>query len=102
MCIALKIHFLKINIFEKLLVNNLPVPIFFIMPFYFCYNLFVSKNIEKYNQRFERLLLPYFIWSSIIWALNNIFRLVLKIKLSSSFKDLKIQLLIGHCFMTVL
>ena len=97
-----KNSFFKNKYFLKLLVNNLPVPIFFIISFYFCYNLFVSRNIEKYKQRFERLLLPYFIWPCIIWALNNIFRLVLKIKLSSSFKDLKIQLLTGHCFMTVL
>ena len=86
----------------KFLVNNLHVPIFFIISFYFCHKIFLSKNIEKIKQRFERILLPYFVWPIIIWIFNNLFSFFFKIKLLNSFNELKIQLLTGHCFMTVL
>ena len=86
----------------KLLVNNLHVPIFFIISFYFCHNLFISKNIIKIKQRFERILLPYCIWPIIIWILSNLINLIVQRKLKYSFNDLKMQLLAGHCFITVL
>lgn len=105
--IVVNLHCFKNSIIKNkylllLLKNYIPVPIFFIMSFYFCYNLFITKNLEKYKQRLERLLIPYFTWPIINWILNNIFNLILKTKLSSTFKDLKIQLLTGHCFMAVL
>ena len=86
----------------KFLLNNLHVPIFFIISFYLCHRIFISKNIEKIKQRFERISLPYFLWPIIIWILNNIINYFLKIKLINSFNELKMQLLTGHCFMTVL
>lgn len=86
----------------KFLVNKLHVPIFFIISFYLCHKIFISKNIEKIKQRFERILLPYFLWPIIIWILNNIISFFFKIKLINSFYELKMQLLAGHCFMTVL
>ncbi len=87
---------------SKLLLNNIHVPIFFIISFYFCYNLLISNNIKKIKQRFERILLPYFIWPLIIWILNNLISFFLKNNLKNTFNDLKMQLLAGHCFMTVL
>ena len=42
-----------------ILINNIHVPIFFIMSFYLCYKLFLKKDIIKIKQRFERLLIPY-------------------------------------------
>lgn len=86
----------------SLLNNNLPVPIFYIMSFYFCFNLFKNRNIVKIKQRFERLLIPYFLWPIIIWTLNYIVSLLLKLDLINSFNDLFAQILMGHCFMTVL
>jgi surface polysaccharide O-acyltransferase-like enzyme len=86
----------------NLLINNLPVPIFYIISFYFCFNLFKSRNLDKIKLRFERLLIPYFLWPIIIWILNNIFSLFLKFDLINSFNDLFEQILMGHCFMTVL
>ena len=91
-------------IFEKIrfLKNRIHVPIFFLMSFYFTHKLFLSKNIEKIKQRFERLLIPYFIWPIIIWIINNILYYTFKWNLKISLNDLKIQLITGHCFMTVL
>jgi len=86
----------------KLLVNKLHCPIFFIISFYYCHNLFISKNIKKIKQRFERLLLPYFLWPIIIWVLNNLIYFFFKKNLIITFNQLKIQILTGHCFMTVL
>ena len=86
----------------KILRNNKHVPNFFIISFYFCYKLVLKRDIPKIKQRFERLLIPYFIWPIIIWILNNISYHILKIKLKTSFNDLKIQYLTGHNFLTVL
>lgn len=99
---CLNIQNIKNKYILKLLRNKLHVPIFFIISFYYCQNLFISKNITKIKQRFERLLIPYFSWPIIIWILNNIIHFFLKRKVINSINDLLIQLLAGHCFMTVL
>ena len=86
----------------RIIRNNLHVPIFFLMSFYFSQKLFLSKNVSKIKQRFERLLIPYFIWPMIIYLINNFlyytFGLIFKISLN----DLIIQLMTGHCFVGVL
>ena len=82
--------------------KSLPVPTFFIMSFYFCQNFLSSKNIPKIKQRFERIIIPYFIWPIIIWIVNNYFKHSLNWKVQNSFNDLKLQLMTGHCFLTVL
>ena len=74
---------------------------FFILSFYFNYNLFLNREIKKIKQRFRRLLIPYFFWPIIIWILNNIFYFILKIKLKISFKSLIIQYLTGHSLLIV-
>ena len=99
---CLNIQNIKNKYLLKLLKNRLHVPIFFIISFYYCKNLFISKNITKIRQRFERLLIPYFSWPIIIWILNNLINYFYKRKIINSFNDLIIQLLAGHCFMTVL
>ena len=58
--------------------SNSHVPIFFIMSFYFCLNLFKSKNIQKIKLRYQRIMIPYFIWPIIIWFFNNFFYFILK------------------------
>ena len=86
----------------KLLKNRIAVPTFFIMSFYFSYKLISSKDIKKIKKRFERLLIPYFIWPIIIWILNNIFNFCFGTKFQISINDLIIQLLTGHNFLAVL
>ena len=86
----------------RIIRNTMHVPIFFLMSFYFSHKLFLSKNIEKIKKRFERLLIPYLVWPIIIWILSNFFYYTFNLNFKISFNDLKIQLMTGHCFMTVL
>ena len=86
----------------RIIRNNLHVPIFFLLSFYFSHKLFLSKNIEKIKKRFERLLIPYLFWPIIIWIINNFLFYTFKLNFKFSFNDLKIQLMTGHCFMSIL
>ena len=86
----------------RIIRNNLHVPMFLIMSFYFSQKSFLSKNIDKIKRRFERLLIPYFIWPIIIWIINNFLYYIFKLNFKITINDLKIQLMTGHCFMTVL
>lgn len=85
-------------IIVKFLRNRLHVPTFFIISFFFFQNTLLSRNIDKFKQRFQRLLIPYLVWPVIIWLINNLIMAFYNIKLKNSFKDLKMQLLTGHCF----
>ena len=86
----------------KIIYNMIHVPTFYLLSFYFCFKLFKSKDIRKIKMRFQRLLIPYFIWPIIIWSLRNLLSfLFLKIN-RINFKTLILQLLTGHFFMTVL
>ena len=86
----------------KLLKNRISVPIFFIMSFFFCYKIISSKDKNKIKKRFERLLIPYFVWPIIILLLNNIFYYTIKIKVKTTLKDLLIQYQTGHNIVAVL
>ena len=97
-------HCYKISnnlIFIKILKNNLHVPTFFIISFFFFKNSLVSRNLNKFKQRFQRLLIPYIVWPIINWSINNIITFFTNINIRKSIEDLKKQLLTGHCFNTV-
>lgn len=49
------------------------IPSFFLISFYFTYNSFITFNIAKIKNRFERLVIPYILWSTISLILNNTF-----------------------------
>ena len=68
---------------------------FFIMAFYFSYDSFISKNINKIKDRFKRLLIPYILWPIIMYIEKTIYyyRHGKKIKL---FRLLVYQILIGN------
>ena len=86
----------------KLIRNLYHVPTFYLMSFYFCYKIFKSKNIGKIRIRFQRLLIPYFIWPIIIWSFNNLLSFLF-IKIGKiSFKSLIFQFLTGNYFMRIL
>ena len=91
--------FYKYIYIAKLLKNNIHVPIFYIMSFYFCYELFSSKNIIKIKLRFERIIIPYIIWPIIFYILNNF---LINYKNKITVNDLIKQLLYGHNFFPVL
>lgn len=78
--------------------NVLHVPSFFIISFYFFRETLLSRNIDKFNQRFLRLLIPYIFWPIIIFIINNLLSIIFKIKIATSFQLLKNQLLTGHSF----
>ena len=85
-----------------LLRNSIAVPIFFIMSFFLCYKIFLFNDYLKIKNRFERLLIPYFVWPFITWLINIFFYYYLNIKFKICFYDLLIQFISGHNFVTVL
>ena len=78
------------------------IPTFFVISFYFNYNTFISFNIEKIKIRFERLLIPYFLWSLISWIIYIIYFYIFKKNVRHSFIDFIIHLLNGRLFNLVL
>ena len=105
--VVVNIHFFKKLRFKykflgKFLRNRIPVPIFFIMSFFLCYKLFSLNEITKIKLRFERLIIPYFLWPIIIWIFNNIFHFYLKMTMKTSLYDLIFQILTGHNFVYTL
>jgi hypothetical protein len=61
-----------------------------------------SFNIEKIKIRFDRLLIPYFLWSIISWIIFNIYFYILKKNVRHTFIDFIINLLNGRLFDLVL
>lgn len=95
--------YIKKYLYIKLILKNkIHVPTFFIISFFFCHHLLISKDIKKLKNRFERLLIPYIFWPIIIWIFDNILNYIFNLELKKSFHVLKIQLLTGHSFITVL
>ena len=72
------------------------IPTFFVISFYFSHDCFVSRNIPKIKQRFQRILIPYFIWPYFFWIRNNFYNYYYGTQLRSKFKNLYYQLLIGY------
>jgi fucose 4-O-acetylase-like acetyltransferase len=93
----------NINNFKyiKILINRLHVPTFFIISFYFFQNTLISRNLDKFKERFHRLLIPYIVWPIIFLIINNIINHFFNKKLKNTFRDLKKQILVGHCLNTV-
>lgn len=48
------------------------VPSFMIISFYFFYKNLFTRNIPKIKSRFERLLIPYLIWPTLLLIINNL------------------------------
>jgi len=74
------------------------IPTFFLLSFFYTFNTFYSRNINKIQNRFERIMIPYFIWSFIYWIFNIIYFYVLKKKCRHSLIDFLNGLLNGHIF----
>ena len=69
---------------------------FFIISFHFSYNSFTSKNINKINERFKRLLIPYIIWPIIIYLEKKLSNYTNGKNNSFLWKFLIYQILIGN------
>ena len=100
-------HCLNKRIFSCSFYNNLSEVVsvglhfFFIISFYFFYDSFITKNINKIKDRFKRLLIPYILWPIIMYLQQTIYNYEhgKKIKL---FKLLIYQIIIGNGLSLVL
>ena len=64
-----KISYITFYITKK---KQYHVPCFIFISFYFSYNIFSQRFINKFKNRIERLLISYIIWPIIIMVLDNI------------------------------
>lgn len=71
------------------------VPTFYIISFYFSYNMIVERNLKKIKERFIRLLLPYFIWPIFFWFGKLIVYYKITVVDINLFKMIIYQLVIG-------
>ena len=69
---------------------------FFIISFYFSYNSFTQKNINKINERFKRFLIPYIIWPILKYLQKALPNYINGRNNSILFKLLIYQILIGN------
>jgi hypothetical protein len=65
------------------------------MAFYFSYNSFISKNIDKIKDRFKRLLIPYILWPIIIYLQKTIYNYKHR-KKEKLFRILIYRIIIGN------
>ena len=79
--------------------QSIHVPAFFTLSFYFMHDHFISLKIKTLLKRIERLIIPYFGWPIIIYALNNgIFNKLINNIKKYPIKELKNQILWGNRF----
>lgn len=69
---------------------------FFIISFYFSYNSFNLKKINKIKERFKRLIIPYVIWPIIIYLEKVLFNYINGKENGALLKLLIYQILIGN------
>ena len=95
------LHCMNRKIYSHTFLNNLnevvsvALTTFFIMAFYFSYNTFISKNIDKIKGRFKRLLIPYILWPIIIYLQKEIYNYKHR-KKEKLFRILIYQIIIGN------
>jgi len=94
-------HCMNRRIFTPKFFNNLSeivsvgLNFFFILTFYFSYNTFTSKNIDRIKDRFKRLLIPYILWPIIIYVQKTIYNFENN-KKEKLFQILIYQIVIGN------
>ena len=70
------------------------VPIFYVISFYFSYDIIKFKRINKIKLRFKRIIIPYLIWPFLFFIMKNInYKICGEDKYN--FNDLYIQFLTG-------
>ena len=83
---------------EKYIRRNLHVPTFIILSFYFYYRMICKREIKKVIFRFQRLLIPYIIYPSIILLINNFLHSIFSFgqyDKNLTIKDFYVQILLG-------
>ena len=98
----LLMHCINRFIYKKQLYNinkafvSMGVRVFFIIAFYFSYDLFSSKKITLIKRRFQRLLIPYIIWPMIIYIYKKYISYSFPYKKNYELKIICYQFLIGN------
>ena len=99
-CLKIKNRLFKNIIFKK----TFHIPTFIIISYYFLLNNLNERNINKIKQRFERLLIPYIIWPSVSWIVNNLIFVFIKFNQFNRYLtiyDLIVQMIVGRKFLPV-
>ena len=99
-CLAEQKKYAYYNFFKF----RLHVPCFAFISFFFSYKTITGRSCIKIRQRFERLLIPYFIFPTIMFILNNICYTYFNFSFFSryiTFYDLIIQFIVGRNFIVV-
>ena len=99
-CIKKKNTIYKKIIFEK----KFHVPTFIIISFFMLLKNLRDRSINKMKHRFERLLIPYIIWPSVIWIISNLLFFIIKFNRFNRYLtlyDLIIQLIFGRKYLCV-
>ena len=86
-----KVNYSILNIIKTKLYH---VPCFVFISFYYTFNVFFNKNIKKFQNRLERLLIPYILWPLLILLIDFITN-----KRAFNYHILIVQLLLGTQFM---
>ena len=84
--------------YRRYLFKGFHVPTFILIAFYFYYSILSKRNIARIKARFQRLLIPYIIWPTLIFILKKIplkFFQIGKYKSNLALKYLYIQFLLG-------
>ena len=68
---------------------------YFLIFFYFSYNILSSKNIVRIKQRLLRVLIPYIFWP-LIFSVIHILSYKKKININYLIRDIAIQLILGR------
>ena len=100
-CFKTKKKILRKYLFGK----RFHVPCFVLISFFFSFNTFSGRNIIKIKKRFERIVIPYFVFPILILLINNIsFNFFPKLRIFSriiTLKDLIFQFILGRQFIGV-
>lgn len=78
------------------------VPCFFFISFFYFFPIIKERNSLKMKLRLERLFIPYILWPTIIWFINNIEYLVINTNRFGRFLqliELQNQLITGRFFL---
>ena len=96
------LNFSKSFILNYIIQKKFHVPCFFFISFYYFFPIIKERQCFKMKLRLERLFIPYLIWPLFIWCCNNLLYLIIEHNMFGRllyFKDLKIQLITGRCFL---
>lgn len=86
---------------QSFLSKKFHVPTFIFLSFYFSFQAFRKREITKIISRFQRLLIPYVLWPSIILIINNFLHFFFSFGQFSkklTMNDMYVQILVGSRF----